>query len=78
MAKVRIKAECDYLIGHLRYEHKEGILNIPDEDLDEFLKNPKEYLLENDLMCDLEFVIDDYEIDDYHIGEVKVYPVGGE
>lgn len=48
----------------MRYGHKEGIINIPDEDIEKFKENPKKYIKDRDYMCDLDFIIDDYDVDD--------------
>lgn len=80
MAKVGIKINYDYIMGHIRYGHDEGELEIPDDELDAFLKNPKSYIEENDLLhsSELNLVIDDYYIDQLgDIKNVEVYPLGG-
>lgn len=64
MAKVNINLGLDYLVGYLRYGHREGTIDIPDEELKEFEEDPVGYLKDNDLTCELEFIVDDYEIDD--------------
>ncbi len=75
--KVYINANLDYLIGHLRYGHKEGEIDIPDEDFEEFQKDPIDYLENYDLVCELPIVIDDYSIDDWgHITDLEYEIVG--
>jgi hypothetical protein len=67
--KVSIVAYLDYLIGHLRYGHLEGKLNIPDEDVELFKDNPVEYLNNHpDYRDYLDLVVDDFEID--HVGNI--------
>lgn len=61
MAKYRIIANVDYLIGHLRYGHYEG--EIDEEELppnweEELRKHPS--LIKQ---LNLELIVDDYEID---------------
>lgn len=62
MAKYRIIANVDYLIGHLHYGHYEG--EIDEEELppnweEELRKYPS--LIKQ---LNLELIVDDYEIDD--------------
>lgn len=65
--RVKIKAPIDYVImGHLRYGHYEGLINLSDEEFKEFEKNPIEFLSKDNF--DLNFVVDDYRIED--IGEI--------
>lgn len=66
MKKVYIYAPLDYVAGHLRYGHREGTVNLTDEEFDQFKTNPKNFIYDNDVELDL--VIDDWEIDDY--GEI--------
>ena len=72
MAKVNINLGLDYLVGHLRYGHREGTIDIPDEELEEFKADPIHYLRDNDLDCELEFIVDDYELDDWAYSENDV------
>lgn len=62
MKKVYIYAPLDYVAGHLRYGHREGTVNLTDEEFDQFKTNPKNFIYDNDVELDL--VIDDWEIDD--------------
>lgn len=60
--KYLVFADCDWIIGHLRWGHYEGELS--EEEYQEYLKldNDKDkalFIIEN---CDL--VADDYEIND--------------
>ena len=63
MKKVYIYAPLDYVAGHLRYGHREGTVNLTDEEFEQFKTNPKNFIYDNDVELDL--VIDDWEIDDY-------------
>ena len=63
MNKVVITAPVDYVIGHLRYGHLEGEVELTDEQLELFKKDPAKAIQELDL--DLELVIDDWEVDGY-------------
>ena len=57
--KFKVTANVDYVMGHLRYGHLEGIIEAKSEEkLKEMLKDP-------DVRYDLELVVDDYEVDDY-------------
>lgn len=64
MKKVSIDAPLEYVVGHLRYGHFEGELEMTDEEFEEFKKNPLDFLYERDYINDLNLVIDDYEVDD--------------
>lgn len=63
MNKVVITAPVDYVMGHLRYGHLEGEVELTDEQLELFKKDPAKAIQELDL--DLELVIDDWEVDGY-------------
>ena len=71
MPKVKIRIDYDYLIGHLRYGHKEGYVDLTDEEFEALKKDPRQTVIDLELDADLEFEIDDYEIDDSSIGEVR-------
>ena len=62
MKKVYIYAPLDYVAGHLRYGHKEGTVNLTDEEFEQFKANPKNFIYDNDVELDL--LVDDWEIDD--------------
>ena len=65
--KVFINAPVEYLIGHLRYGHYEGTIELTDEEFEEFKKNPADYCNHHNL--DLDILVDDYSIDE--IGELQ-------
>lgn len=71
MHKVKIRIDYDYLRGHLRYAHQEGYVELTDEEFEAFKKDPIQTVIDLELDADLEFEIDDYEIDDSSIGEVQ-------
>ncbi len=59
MSKFKIIAPVEYVMGHLRYGHYEGELELTEEELEEINKDPdllKEY--------NLDFVVDDYRVED--------------
>lgn len=62
MKKVYIYAPLDYVAGHLRYGHREGTVNLTDEEFEQFKANPKDFIYDNDIELDL--FIDDWEVDD--------------
>ena len=75
MAKVFVTLNIDELKGYLRYGHKEGTIEIPDEEMNSFKENPLKYILENDLQYDLELVVDDFDVEwvsDYSDPKYKV------
>ena len=58
MKKFRVFQDAEYAIGHLRYGHREGIIEAESEE-DALNK------LRNEGYTDyLDFVLDDYEVDD--------------
>ena len=58
--KYLINAPVDYIIGHLRYGHFEGVVELSDDELIKIKQNPN--LLRK---YDLELLVDDWEIDGY-------------
>lgn len=64
MRKVFIDAPLDYVAGHLRYGHLEGVLELTDEEFEQFKKNPINFIYDNEYDFDrLDLVIDDFEVD---------------
>ena len=63
--KVIITVDLDYVVGHLRYGHKEGTIKLTDDEFKEFEKNPTDFIDKHDILSELEFFIDDYEVDSY-------------
>lgn len=61
MRQVTVTANVDYVMGHLRYGHYEGTLELTEEEYEQFRANPVKFLNEYD--HDLDFILDDYEID---------------
>lgn len=62
MHRIQVNALTDYVMGYLRYGHYEGLINLNDEEFEEFKKNPIKFLDDNDI--DLDFIVDDYRIED--------------
>lgn len=60
--KFRVTRDADYVTGHLRYGHQEGIVEVKSEK--ELLKMIKNGSLEEYL----ELVVDDYCVDDVDYG----------
>ena len=61
--KFYVKQKADYVMGHLRYGHREGII---EADSKEDLLNK----LKNDGYTDyLDFVLDDYDVEDIFYGD---------
>lgn len=67
--KVFIDANVGYIMGHLRYGHFEGTMELTDEEFEEFKADPKKYLNEHD-RDGLDLLIDDWEIDGY--GDIEM------
>lgn len=63
MAKFRVSQDADYVMGHLRYGHREGIIKA--ESKEDALNK-----LENEGYTDhLNFVLDDYSCEDVEYGD---------
>ena len=61
-----VNQDCDYVIGHLRYGHLEGEVNVESEE--ELQK-----LIDSGEIRDyMELEIDDFSVDSYEIGNNKV------
>ncbi len=63
--KVKFDIPLDYVMGHLRYGHKEGILELTGEEFERLKKDPMNFIDEEDILSNLELIIDDYRVDDY-------------
>lgn len=59
MPKYQVFLDCDYVVGHLRYGHLEGVVVAASEE------QAKE-MVSNDTSA-LDLKIDDYEVDDYDV-----------
>lgn len=59
MSKYLVYAPVDYVVGHLRYGHFEGEIEIPDDKLTD-----KDWIRQA-IREDCELLVDDWEIDDY-------------
>lgn len=63
MAKFKVRQEADYVMGHLRYGHREGII---EADSKEDALNK----LKNEGYTDyLDLVVDDYSVEDASYGD---------
>lgn len=75
MKKIFVSYPVDWVMGHLRYGHKEGEITFEtDEDYEAFKADPAKFLQEyGDL--DLDLIVDDWEVDGYdndiHDVEIK-------
>ena len=63
--KVKFNIPLEYVVGRLRYGHKEGILELTEEEFKELQKDPLDFIYNQDILCDLNLVIDDYRVEDY-------------
>ena len=52
-------------MGHLRYGHKEGILELTEEEFKRLKKDPMNFIDEEDILSNLELIVDDYRIEDW-------------
>lgn len=74
MAKFRVRQDADYVMGHLRYGHRAGIIEAESvEDALDKLKN-------HNYTDYLDLVVDDYEVEDvdYGFNPFEIKPVEGE
>lgn len=63
--KVKFDIPLEYVIGHLRYGHKEGVLELTEEEFKKLQEDPLDFIYNQDILCNLNLVIDDYEVEDY-------------
>lgn len=63
MAKFKVSQEADYVMGHLRYGHREGIIEA--ESKEDALQKLKDGYASDYL----DLVVDDYEVDDVEYGD---------
>ena len=63
--KVKFDIPLEYVIGRLRYGHKEGILELTEEEFKKLQEDPLDFIYNQDILCDLNLVIDDYRVEDY-------------
>ena len=63
--RVKFNIPLEYVIGYLRHGHKEGILILTEEELEELKKDPLDFVYNEDILCELDLVIDDYRAEDY-------------
>jgi hypothetical protein len=62
MKTVTITANTEYVMGHLRYGHYEGTLELSEEEYELFRANPVKFMNEYD--HDLDFIVDDWRVED--------------
>ena len=62
---VKFDIPLDYVMGYLRYGHKEGILELTEKEFERLKKDPMNFIDEEDILSNLELIIDDYRIEDY-------------
>ena len=60
--KVKFNIPLDYVMGYLR--HKEGILELTEEEFKRLKKDPMNFIDEEDILSNLELIVDDYRIED--------------
>ena len=63
--KLFIEYPVDWIVGHLRYGHKEGEIELTEEEYAEFKKDPTAYLNSHkEFTENLDLLVDDYEVND--------------
>ena len=62
MAKFFVKQDADYVVGHLRYGHREGYIEA------DSIEDAKKKLEEEGYTDYLDVVVDEYEIEDAEYG----------
>ena len=60
MKKVFVDYPVNWIAGHLRYGHREGSIEMTDEEFEEFKQNPEKWLSDREDI-DLELLVDDWE-----------------
>lgn len=71
MAKFKVRQDADYVMGHLKYGHREGVIEA--SSVEDVVNK-----LQNDGCIDyLGLVVDDYEVEDVSYGSnpFKIEPV---
>ena len=63
--KVKFDIPLEYVIGRLRHGHKEGILELTEEEFKKLQEDPLDFIYSQDILYDLDLVIDDYRVEDY-------------
>ena len=63
--KVKFNIPLEYVAGYLRHGHKEGILELTEEEFKKLQEDPLDFIYNQDILCDLDLVIDDYRVEDY-------------
>lgn len=71
MAKFFVKQDADYVVGHLRYGHREGYIEA------DSIEDAKKKLEEEGYTDYLDLVVDDYEIEDADYGN-NPFEIGGQ
>lgn len=62
--KIKFNIPLEYLIGHLRYGHREGVIELTKEEFEELKKDPVNFIYLYDILYELDLIVDDYRIDD--------------
>ena len=63
--KVKFNIPLEYVMGYLRYGHKEGVLELTAEEFKRLQENPEKFIYEEEILHDLDLIIDDYRVEDY-------------
>lgn len=63
--KVKFNIPLDYVMGYLRYGHKEGTIELTEDEFKRLEKNPMDFINEEDILSNLELIVDDYRIEDW-------------
>ena len=63
--KVKFNIPLDYVFGHIRYGHKEGILELTEEEFEKLNENPFKFIDEEEILHNLDLIIDDYRVEDW-------------
>lgn len=63
MARFLVRQEADYVVGHLRYGHREGYIEA------DSIEDARRKVEEDDYAELLNVIVDDYEIEDVEYGD---------
>lgn len=62
--KIKFDIPLEYIMGYLRYGHREGVLELTEEELKRLKKDPMNFIDEENILSNLELIIDGYDAED--------------
>ena len=61
--KIKFDIPLEYIIGHLRYGHREVIIELTKEEFEKLERNPINFIYDYDILCNLDLIVDEYCVD---------------